>query len=469
VGYRVQYKESSFQYLKRLAKGYNQWLYFDGTKLYFGKKKDDDTINLTFGSDVTNMQLDYRISPSRFELLNYNPQSDTIFTGESSNAQTGRLDDMSDMLQGKSDDIFTSKKQISVAFHPLQQDHMDGLVTQMKNRLGSQYLTLTGSCNNSKIKIGSLLKISGPNRANPSNSDNYGQYRVIALEQTVSGGGSFQCKFEAISDKAVTPPNNLEFDYVPVEDEFATVTDNKDPEKMGRVKVRHIWQADNEETHWLDTSQMYSGEQRGYYWVPEVGDRVMIGYIHGNPSYPYVKGSMYNKNNKPVHVYEDDNSSKAIALSENMLIHFDKKHSLSDGETEIISITSYDENGTNKHPNYVLVTKDSKYGVAINSQNHMILITGDTIKIKSSGEMNIESGGALNIKSGGAMTLDAGQNDIKIAGMNVKITAQQDATVDANNEVAIKAMATMELTASAKAKFDGGAMTEITGGLIKLN
>ena len=236
VGYRVQYKESSFHYLQRLAKNYNQWLYFDGTKLYFGKKKEEDPINLTFGSDVTNMQLDYRISPSKFELLNYNPQSDTIFTGESGNAHGTKLDDMSDMLQTKSDDIFTGKKQLSVAFHPQQQSHMDDLVTQMKNRLGSQFLTLNGSCNNSKIKIGSLLKISGPNRANPSNSDDYGKYRVIAIEQTVSGGGSFTCKFEAISDKAATPPSNLEFDYIPVEDEFATVTDNKDPEKNGPRK-----------------------------------------------------------------------------------------------------------------------------------------------------------------------------------------------------------------------------------------
>ena len=222
---------------------------------------------------------------------------------------------------------------------------------------------------------------------------------------------------------------------------------------MGRVKVRHIWQGDNEETHWLDTSQMYAGDQRGYYWVPEKDDRVMIGYIHGNPSYPYVKGAMYNKNSKPVHVYEDDNSSKAIALSENMLIHFDKKHSLSDGDTEIISITSYDENASNKHPNFVLVTKDSKFGVAIHSEDHMVSITGDSILIKTSADIKIEAGGALSITSGGDMTLDAGQNDVKIKGTNVKL--------EATTEVEIKG--------GASGKFDGGAMTEIKGGLIKLN
>jgi uncharacterized protein involved in type VI secretion and phage assembly len=48
---------------------------------------------------------------------------------------------------------------------------------------------------------------------------------------------------------------------MPVEkNEFATVKDNKDPEKMGRVKVQHIWQTGDEMTHWLDASQLYAGE-----------------------------------------------------------------------------------------------------------------------------------------------------------------------------------------------------------------
>jgi hypothetical protein len=105
------------------------------------------------------------------------------------------------MLQSKSEDIFNKKKQFTVAFHPEQQSDMDGLTaSRIKNRLGSQYLTLSGSCNNPHIKIGSVpIKITGPNRANPSQNDDYGKYRVVALEQTVDGGGSFSSSFEAIA------------------------------------------------------------------------------------------------------------------------------------------------------------------------------------------------------------------------------------------------------------------------------
>jgi type VI secretion system secreted protein VgrG len=258
VGYRIQYKESSFQYLLRLAQGYNQWLYFDGTKLYFGKKKDDDSLDLHFGSDVASMKMEYKLAPSNFQLFNYNPQSDQILSGDSSNAQASKLDDISDLLQSKSESIFNKKQQMTMAFHPEQQSDMDGLTTQMKNRLGSQYLTLSGKCNNPHIKIGSLIKITGPNRANTSQNDDYGKYRVIGLEQKIDGSGSYSSTFEAISSSAATPPYNIAPNYMPVEDEFATVKDNKDPEQMGRVKVQHVWQSGNDMTHWLDTSQVHA-------------------------------------------------------------------------------------------------------------------------------------------------------------------------------------------------------------------
>ena len=461
TGYRVQYKESSFQYLKRLAKAYNQWLYFDGSKLYFGKKKDDDTFNLTFGSDVTNMKLDYMLAPSRFEIFNYNPQSDQVLKGDSGSANTAKIDDLSDMLQNRSEDVFSKKKQISLAFHPEQQSDMDALTSQAKNRLGSQYLILEGNCNNPHIKIGSVINITGPNRANPSQSDNYGKYRIISLEQTVDGGGGFASTFKAVSSGAITPPYDLDPSYQAVEDEFATVKDNKDPEKMGRLKVQHVWQTGDEMTHWLDTTQMYAGADRGFYFVPEIGDKVILGFINGNPSYPYVKGSIYRKDNKPVTVYEDDNSSKAIALSKNMYIQFDSAYNMSGSDTEIIGITSYDPGGQHDHPNYVLITKDAEFGVVIHSENHKILIGADTIKIETRNETEIISGGDLKISSGGKLTIDAGQNDLELKGMNVKINATQNANLEANAQTTVKG--------SAEVKIDGGAMVEVTGVLIKLN
>ena len=257
--------------------------------------------------------------------------------------------------------------------------------------------------------------------------------------------------------------------YAQANDEYAEVKDNKDPQKMGRIKVQFVWQTGEEVSPWLDTSQVYAGDQRGFYWMPEIGDKVIVGFINGNPNYAYVKGSLYRKDHLPIHVYEDDNSSKAIALSPNMLIQFDTKHSIGGQETEILGFSSYDENGAHQHPNYLLVTKDADFGIVIHSENHKVLVSANTIKIQSRGETIIDSGGALTITSGGKMTLDAGQNDMELKAMNIKLKADAEITADAQTNIAIKAQIQVEVVGSATGKFDGGAMTEIKGGIIKLN
>ncbi|MCW3127959.1 MAG: hypothetical protein JWO03_3617 [Bacteroidetes bacterium] len=457
VKYRVQYKESSFHFLLKLAYSYNQWLYYDGTKLYFGKKKDDTTLDLHFGSDVTSMKMEYKLTPSNFQLFNYNSETDKVLSSDSSAAQPGKLDDISDLLQNKSESIFNKKKQTTLAYHTQEQSELDGVTTRAKNRLGSSYLALSGKCNNPNIKIGSLIKITGPNRANPSQNDDYGKYRITSLEQKVDGGGSFSCSFTAISASASTPPYDNELQYMPVEDEYAVVKDNKDPEKMGRVKVQHVWQADGETSVWLDTSQIHAGDGKGFYFAPDIDDVVIIGFINGNPSFPYVKGSIYRKSTKPLSVYEDDNTSKAIALSKNMYIQFDTGYNIGGKDTEIIGLTSFDGSS---HPNYVLITKDAEYGVVLHSENHKILIGADTIKIESKNEMEIKSGKDLKVTVGGKLTIDAGANDIELKGMNIKLSATQ--------KVDIKGLE-VDINADTKAKLAGSAMVEVTGGLIKLN
>jgi uncharacterized protein involved in type VI secretion and phage assembly len=205
---------------------------------------------------------------------------------------------------------------------------------------------------------------------------------------------------------------------------------------------------------------MYAGDNRGFYFVPEIGDMVMIGYINGNPSYPYVKGSMYRKDNKPLNVYEDDNTSKAIALSKNMYIQFDSGYNISGTDTEIIGITSFDPEGAHPHPNYVLITKDAEYGVVLHSENHKILIGADTIKIESKNDMTIKSGGAFDVTAGGKLTIDAGQNDIEFKGMNIKMTGTQSVDIE-GGQTTVKG--------SMQVKVDGGTLVEVTGAIIKLN
>ena len=88
--------------------------------------------------------------------------------------------------------------------------------------------------------------------------------------------------------------------------EPAVVVDNADPKKQGRVKVRYFWQDPDDTTAttgWMLVQTPDAGssdavkKSRGFTFIPEKGDHVMIGFRQGAPSRPFVMGSIYHQDN----------------------------------------------------------------------------------------------------------------------------------------------------------------------------
>jgi uncharacterized protein involved in type VI secretion and phage assembly len=75
---------------------------------------------------------------------------------------------------------------------------------------------------------------------------------------------------------------------------FAIVTDNDDPEQMGRVKVTYPWLADDAESYWARVSAPGAGKDYGVVWIPQVGDEVLVAFEHGDVMFPVVLGGMWN-------------------------------------------------------------------------------------------------------------------------------------------------------------------------------
>ena len=84
------------------------------------------------------------------------------------------------------------------------------------------------------------------------------------------------------------------------ETQMATVLSNADPHGVGRVQVRMNWQTDNMRTSWVRVMTPDGGgskdvkSNRGFVFIPEVGDQVLLGFRHGDPARPYVMGSLFN-------------------------------------------------------------------------------------------------------------------------------------------------------------------------------
>jgi type VI secretion system secreted protein VgrG len=73
----------------------------------------------------------------------------------------------------------------------------------------------------------------------------------------------------------------------------ARVTAHDDPKKMGRIQVQFFWQEDGS-THWARTTSPHAGPDRGFMFMPEVGDEVAVAFEDGDPERPVIIGSLWN-------------------------------------------------------------------------------------------------------------------------------------------------------------------------------
>ncbi len=196
----------------------------------------------------------------------------------------------------------------------------------------------------------------------------------------------------------------------------AIVTDNQDPENMNRVKVKYPAYSDNDSSYWARIATPSAGKERGFQFLPEVEDEVLIAFEQGDINQPYVIGSLWNGKDAPPQPASDAKDKRMIRSRSGHVIILDD----TDGSEKIII---KDKTGSNT------VQIDS-------SSNEMkISMEGET-KIIAKGKISLESDQEVTIK---------GQMGVKIEGMQVDIKG------------------------SAGLKMDGGAMAELKGGLVKIN
>ena len=195
---------------------------------------------------------------------------------------------------------------------------------------------------------------------------------------------------------------------------IGVVTDNQDKEGMGRVKVNFPWRDDGDDSYWARIASLMAGGDRGAYFLPEVGDEVLVAFDHGDIHHPYILGALWNGSDPPPETNGDGkNNIRKIRSRSGHEIIFDDNAEAGQEKIEIHTNADHkivldDSAGqekieiTDKSGNNSVVIDSVQNSIAIKS-NMTLSIESQMIDIKSGGMMNIEATGNLMIK--GAMVM----------------------------------------------------------------
>lgn len=183
--------------------------------------------------------------------------------------------------------------------------------------------------------------------------------------------------------------------YEPV---IGIVTDNKDPEKLGRVKLKVPILSDNDTTFWVPIIMLGAGKNRGWFFIPEVEDEVLVMFEHGEVNRPIVVGALWGGKDKPPEKNPGANPRRVIKSRQGSKITFD------DEEMKIVI-----EDGTQKgkitfdsNANKIII-EALKGDVCLQSPQGDTVIVANEIEMKAGTNIEIHAGSSMDWGSG-AMT-----------------------------------------------------------------
>lgn len=108
--------------------------------------------------------------------------------------------------------------------------------------------------------------------------------------------GNYTCEFKAIPADVAAPHYTDTKVFARAETQPAKIRDNNDPEGLGRVRVDFYWAQGTKSSQWIRMIQPHTGAGKGFYFIPEIGEEVLVGFEGGNAQNPYVMGTHYNGN-----------------------------------------------------------------------------------------------------------------------------------------------------------------------------
>ena len=444
IPYMAQYNESVFDFMNRLSALYGEWFYYDGTKVYFGKSDRDNTEKIVYDMDLEEVRLVANLVPGKSARYDYVAQENKQHNADTP-AKPDGMNDLQSIAHSCSEKAYTAKTTSAADPHVTDKAELDEQMRIVKNASGTNLLNIKGIGKTCRIRIGEIIDVSFPDRMK---LPPLGKFRIVGIEHEVRRDGHYSNSFVGVPDGTV---------HIPVPDvkrplalpELATVKENNDDKGQGRVKVAFDWQKNGKTTNWIRVQTPNAGvsgavpKNRGWVFVPEVGDQVMVSYEHGNPDRPYVTGSVFHSGSGKGG--DKDNKVKSIITRSGNAIVFDdetgsivitdqtgKQLIMLDG-TDAITVMAKKSITLTNEAESVIVMDDKSIGlqadtIALEGRKSVTLLSGNECMVLSS-EKSIISSSGTNIKQEAAKDYDVAAKNGTVNGVNLMIEGKGNVTV----------------------------------------
>jgi len=303
---------------------------------------------------------------------------------------------------------------VTVADAPVHtQQEASALAKSIASRLGQGFLEAEGSCRGDpKLLAGSIVKIGG---VGPKFE---GKYMVGSTTHVFKGERGYDTHFR-ISGRT---PRSLVDLLKPAKTKgwgnsvvVGVVTQNDDPDKLGRVRVKYPALGDQTEGWWARVASASAGQERGLLMMPIVGDEVLIAFEHDDVTRPYVIGSLWNGNGKPGPLVKTDGSFELMS-------------------DKFVDVTSKDSITIKTDKDYTLETKQKVTETADQDVHYesktakMELKAGTTLTIEGTQKVEIKCGPTLKFTldpAGMKAEMTNGAATISLTGPQVRISGAQ--------------------------------------------
>lgn len=473
-----QNNQTDYEFIKMLADRNGYRAYVEGSKLCFKKVEEPKTADVLveWGMDLRSFRprLTTHGQVSEVTVRGWDPKTKKEIVGKAVHGSAIKSRKIGESKSGYALSSDFGEAKTVVVTRPIHsQGEADALAKSYIDRRESSSIEADGLCiGSSKVKAGKTIQVKG------SGSKFSGSYVVTSTTHTFSGAEGFTTQFVCSGKSQNSVLSMLAGEHGDQENiggniVVGLVTNNEDPEGLGRIKVKYPWLMADSESFWIRMATPMAGPERGFYFLPEVDDEVLVAFEHGDIHRGYMIGALWNGVDKPI-------EANSAAVNGGKVIH--RQIKTRKGHIVMLQDTDNEEHVkiTTQGGHYLILddTNGAKKVEIKTTSGHQVLLDDDgkkiLVKSKDGHQMEIDdSGKKITVQDAVGsekMVIDAGSNCINFSCLKdftVKATGNVD--IQGTAGVKVSSPATLSLSSTGPAEIKSSAILTVQGSLVKIN